>query len=131
MDKKPDAIDVGVGSRNRLLREELSIMQSIVAEELCISPQQLEKYEYDVKKIGAGRLPRISESCDVPVMLSFGSASDDVLPSAEARLILDLLNIMMPPRRQPYWGLRTSGCGRGTTLSCNHPKLTTSADLAR
>ncbi|NLS16423.1 helix-turn-helix transcriptional regulator [Rhizobium sp. P40RR-XXII] len=84
MAKKYDAIDVEVGSRIRLRREELSITQDILAEKLCISPQQLEKYECGVEKIGAGRLLSISEILGVPVMFFFRSASDDALPSMEA-----------------------------------------------
>lgn len=84
MDKKTDAIDVEVGLRIRLRREELSIAQNILAEKLRISPQQLDKYECGVEKISAGRLLRISEILDVPVMFFFESASDDAFPSREA-----------------------------------------------
>jgi len=84
MDKKTDAIDVEVGSRIRRRREELSIAPAALAEKLCISPQQLEKCERGVEKISAGRLLRISEILNVPVMFFFESASDDDFPSKEA-----------------------------------------------
>ncbi|AYG69866.1 MULTISPECIES: helix-turn-helix transcriptional regulator [unclassified Rhizobium] len=84
MDKKFDAIDVEVGSRIRLRREELSIAQDILAEKLCISPQQLDRCECGIEKLGASRLLRISEILGVPVMFFFRSVSDDALPSMEA-----------------------------------------------
>ncbi|MFK0165162.1 helix-turn-helix domain-containing protein [Rhizobium sp. NPDC090279] len=83
MDNKSDAIDVEIGSRIRLRREELSIAQGILAEKLCVSPQQLAKWERGVEKIGVGRLLSISEILDVPVMFFFRSTSDDALPSVE------------------------------------------------
>ncbi|KAA1179951.1 helix-turn-helix transcriptional regulator [Rhizobium tropici] len=83
MDKKPDALDVDVGSRIRLRREELSIAPGVLAERLCISPRQLEKYECGIEKIGADRLLRISEVLGIPVTFFFRSTSDNALPSTE------------------------------------------------
>lgn len=81
MDKKSDAIDVEVGLRIRLRREELSIAQDVLAAKLCISPQQLEKYGRGIEKIGAGRLLCISEILDAPAMFFFRSTLVDALPS--------------------------------------------------
>lgn len=84
MDKKTDVIDVEVGLRIRLRREELSIAQDVLAEKLRISPLQLDRCERGIEKISAGRLLRISELLAVPVMFFFESASDDAFPSKEA-----------------------------------------------
>lgn len=83
MDRKPDAIDVELGSRIRLRREELSITQDILAGKLRIRPQKLEKYERGFEKISASRLLHISEILDVPIMFFFESGSDEALPSKE------------------------------------------------
>ncbi|MGG6894817.1 MULTISPECIES: helix-turn-helix domain-containing protein [Rhizobium] len=84
MDKKPDAIDVEVGSRIRLRRKELSLAQDVLAEKLCMSPQHLEKCECGAERVGASRLLRISEILDIPVIFFFESTSDDAFPSKEA-----------------------------------------------
>ncbi|AGB75449.1 transcriptional regulator (plasmid) [Rhizobium tropici CIAT 899] len=83
MDKKPDVIDVELGLRIRLRREELSITQDVLAEKLRIRPQELEKYECGFQKISASRLLHISEILDVPIMFFFESGSDEALPSKE------------------------------------------------
>lgn len=84
MNKKPDVIDVELGLRIRLRREELSITQDVLAEKLRIGPQELEKYECGFEKISVSRLLHVSEILDVPIMFFFESESDEALPSKEA-----------------------------------------------
>ncbi|WP_459463656.1 helix-turn-helix domain-containing protein [Rhizobium sp. No.120] len=83
MNKRPDAIDVEIGLRIRLRREELSITQDVLAEKLRIRAQELEKYECGFEKISASRLLNISEILDVPIMFFFESGSDDAPTSKE------------------------------------------------
>ncbi|WP_082011911.1 MULTISPECIES: helix-turn-helix transcriptional regulator [Rhizobium] len=112
MDKRPDAIDVEVGSRIRLRREELSISQAELAERLCISPRQLGKVECGFEKISASRLLRISEILGVPAMFFFESTSDDISSSRETPARFRLARHHRAVREQPYRGSKTSGCGQ-------------------
>ncbi|PST22575.1 XRE family transcriptional regulator [Rhizobium sp. JAB6] len=84
MGKTPDAIDVELGLRIRLRRDQLSITPDVLAEKLHIRPQELEKYECGFEKISASRLLHIAEILDAPIMFFFESESGEALPSREA-----------------------------------------------
>ncbi|MEF2073799.1 helix-turn-helix domain-containing protein [Consotaella aegiceratis] len=69
--KKPNPIDVHVGSRVRLRRTMLGMSQEKLGESLGITFQQVQKYEKGSNRIGASRLQRISEVLGVPVSFFF------------------------------------------------------------
>ncbi|SKA23474.1 helix-turn-helix domain-containing protein [Consotaella salsifontis] len=69
--KKPNPIDVHVGSRVRLRRTMLGMSQEKLGESLGITFQQVQKYEKGSNRIGASRLQRISEVLSVPVAFFF------------------------------------------------------------
>ncbi|MET3560082.1 transcriptional regulator with XRE-family HTH domain [Bartonella japonica] len=69
--KKPDPIDVYVGSRIRLRRNILGLTQEKLGEKLGITFQQVQKYEKGTNRIGASRLQAIAEIMDVPVSYFF------------------------------------------------------------
>ena len=70
--KSPDAVDVEVGQRIRMLRTTAGISQTALAHELGVTFQQVQKYEKGVNRVGAGRLTRIADVLDVPVSRLLG-----------------------------------------------------------
>lgn len=69
--KKPNPVDVHVGSRVRLRRTMLGMSQEKLGESLGITFQQIQKYEKGSNRVGASRLQRISEVLNVPVSYFF------------------------------------------------------------
>lgn len=69
--KKPDPIDVYVGTRIRLRRNILGLTQEKLGEKLGITFQQIQKYEKGTNRVGASRLQAIAEIMDVPVSYFF------------------------------------------------------------
>jgi transcriptional regulator with XRE-family HTH domain len=72
--KKPNPVDIHVGSRVRLRRTMLGMSQEKLGESLGITFQQIQKYEKGTNRIGASRLQRISEVMTVPVSFFFEDA---------------------------------------------------------
>ena len=65
--KKPNPIDVHVGSRVRLRRNMLGMSQEKLGEALGITFQQIQKYEKGANRVGASRLQAIATVMNVPV----------------------------------------------------------------
>lgn len=80
---KPDAIDVEVGARVRVRREQLSMPQSALSEQFGIRTEQLEDCEHGLDRLDARWLYRAPEIRDVAAMFFFRNRSDDVLPCKE------------------------------------------------
>ena len=74
--KKPNPIDVHVGSRVRLRRTMLGMSQEKLGEALGITFQQIQKYEKGSNRIGASRLQQIARVLQVPVAFFFEDAPD-------------------------------------------------------
>ena len=72
--KKPNPIDIHVGSRIRLRRNMLGISQEKLGESLGITFQQIQKYEKGTNRVGASRLQAISSILGVPVSFFFDDA---------------------------------------------------------
>ena len=72
--KKPNPVDIHVGSRVRLRRTMLGMSQEKLGESLGITFQQIQKYEKGSNRIGASRLQRMSEVLNVPVSFFFEDA---------------------------------------------------------
>jgi len=72
--KKPNPIDVHVGSRIRLRRNMLGMSQEKLGENLGITFQQIQKYEKGTNRVGASRLQAIASIIDVPVAFFFEDA---------------------------------------------------------
>src|SRR5262245_25513025 len=66
--KSPDAYDAVVGHNIRITRLAQGLSQSGLARRLDVTFQQLQKYESGTNRVGAGRLVRIAQALDVPVM---------------------------------------------------------------
>ncbi len=76
--KKPNPIDIHVGSRIRLRRTMLGMSQEKLGESLGITFQQIQKYEKGTNRVGASRLQNISSILNVPVSFFFEDAPGDV-----------------------------------------------------
>ncbi len=72
--KKPNPIDVYVGSRLRLRRNMLGMSQEKLGESLGITFQQIQKYEKGTNRVGASRLQAISTILGMPVSFFFDGA---------------------------------------------------------
>ncbi|HET7413983.1 MAG TPA: helix-turn-helix transcriptional regulator [Pararhizobium sp.] len=75
--KKPNPIDVHVGSRIRLRRTMLGMSQEKLGDSLGITFQQIQKYEKGTNRVGASRLQNISAILNVPVAFFFEDAPGD------------------------------------------------------
>ncbi|AWN36499.1 helix-turn-helix domain-containing protein [Methylobacterium radiodurans] len=86
--KQTTEADHSVGSRVALLRSASGMSQTMLADALGISFQQVQKYEAGKNRIGAGRLRAIADRLGVPVSVFF---ADDPGPEARGRNELDML----------------------------------------
>jgi transcriptional regulator with XRE-family HTH domain len=73
-EKKPNPIDIHVGSRARLRRTMLGMSQEKLGNALGITFQQIQKYEKGANRIGASRLQQIANVLNVPVAFFFEDA---------------------------------------------------------
>lgn len=72
--RRPNPIDVHVGSRVRLQRMLLSMSQEKLGERLGLTFQQVQKYEKGINRIGASRLFDLSMVLGVPVQFFYEQA---------------------------------------------------------
>lgn len=72
--KKPNPIDIHVGSRVRLRRTMMGMSQEKLGEGLGITFQQIQKYEKGANRIGASRLQHIASVLKTPVAFFFEDA---------------------------------------------------------
>jgi transcriptional regulator with XRE-family HTH domain len=72
--RRPNPIDVHVGSRVRLQRMLLGISQEKLGERLGLTFQQVQKYEKGVNRIGASRLFDLAQVLGVPVQFFYDDA---------------------------------------------------------
>ncbi len=77
--KKPNPIDIHVGSRLRLRRMMLGISQEKLGDRLGLTFQQIQKYEKGTNRIGASRLFTLAQVLDVNVQFFF----DEFVSSGE------------------------------------------------
>jgi transcriptional regulator with XRE-family HTH domain len=95
--KKPNPVDIHVGSRIRLRRNMLGMSQEKLGENLGITFQQIQKYEKGTNRVGASRLQAIAEILSVPVSFFFedvpGSESGSGLGEDNSTtFVVDFLN---------------------------------------
>ena len=72
--RRPDPMDIHVGSRVRLRRILLGMSQGKLGEQLGLTFQQIQKYEKGVNRIGASRLFDMSRVLGVPVQYFYDDA---------------------------------------------------------
>lgn len=96
--KKPNPIDIHVGSRIRLRRTMLGMSQEKLGESLGITFQQIQKYEKGTNRVGASRLQNISNILTVPVSFFFEDApgeqpsSSGMAEASSSNYVVDFLS---------------------------------------
>lgn len=78
------AIDAHVGSRMRLRRLQLGLTQVDLAQILCVTFQQVQKYEKGVNRMGATRLFHLGMALGVPVQYFFDDIRDEEIDQSQA-----------------------------------------------
>jgi transcriptional regulator with XRE-family HTH domain len=71
--RKSGPLDAMVGARIRMLRVNRGVSQTILAERIGVTFQQVEKYERGANRVGASRLAQIASVLDVSVGVFFES----------------------------------------------------------
>ena len=72
--RKSGPLDAMVGARIRMLRVDRGISQTILAERIGVTFQQVRKYERGANRVGANRLSQIASVLDVSVGELFESS---------------------------------------------------------
>jgi len=99
--RKPNPVDIHVGSRVRYRRMIVGMSQEKLGEKMNLTFQQIQKYEKGTNRIGASRLFQLSKILDVPVGYFFEDAFASSAPSHSAQglrepaqegYLLDFLN---------------------------------------
>jgi len=72
--RKPNPIDIHVGSRIRLRRTMIGMSQEKLGDALGITFQQVQKYEKGANRVGASRLQEISRVLNTPISFFFEDA---------------------------------------------------------
>ncbi|KAB2850988.1 MAG: helix-turn-helix transcriptional regulator [Hyphomicrobiaceae bacterium] len=72
--KRPNPIDVYVGSRLRLRRMMVGMSQEKLGERMSLTFQQIQKYERGINRIGASRLFELAKVLQVPVQFFYDGA---------------------------------------------------------
>src|SRR5215207_4470389 len=89
--RAPDKTDVLAGIRVRLRRKELGLSQTVLANRLGITFQQVQKYEKGTNRISASRLEAMSSILGVPISYFFPEPEDGEAPEAQVGAALDNL----------------------------------------
>ena len=99
--RKPNPVDVHVGSRVRYRRMIIGMSQEKLGERMNLTFQQIQKYEKGTNRIGASRLFQLSKILEVPVGYFFEDAFANSVPSSplqgmrepeQEAVLLDFLN---------------------------------------
>jgi transcriptional regulator with XRE-family HTH domain len=69
--KRVTEADALAGQRLRIRRTELGISQTVVAERLGVTFQQIQKYENGANRLSVGRLQQLTELLQVPLTYFF------------------------------------------------------------
>lgn len=96
--KRPNPIDIHVGSRIRLRRNMLGMSQEKLGESLGITFQQIQKYEKGTNRVGASRLQAIASILSVPVSFFFEDApghsatKGGLAEDSQTNFVVDFIN---------------------------------------
>lgn len=97
--RKPNPIDIHVGSRVRLRRTMSGMSQEKLGEALGITFQQIQKYEKGANRIGASRLQHIASVLSTPISFFFEDApgsentpSDGFSETSSTNYVVDFLS---------------------------------------
>jgi transcriptional regulator with XRE-family HTH domain len=75
--KSPDPVDMHVGARIRMRREDLRISQDTLSKAIGVTFQQVQKYERGQNRISASRLTRVARTLKTPIAWFFDGIEVD------------------------------------------------------
>ena len=81
--RRPNPMDIHVGSRVRPRRMLLGMSQEKLGDQLGLTFQQVQKYEKGINRIGASRLYDLSKTLGVPIDYFYEDAPSPALGMAE------------------------------------------------
>jgi len=89
--KRPNPIDVEVGKRIRVYRQQANLSQTQLGDALNLTFQQVQKYEKGINRVAPSRLEVIARVCSVPVSVFMPSLDEQKgnsgpLPFAELEI---------------------------------------------
>jgi transcriptional regulator with XRE-family HTH domain len=93
-EKRANRVDLAIGQRIRLFRQDAELSQGELAKRIGVSFQQLHKYESGTNRVGVGRLMQIAAALDVPIIDFFGGFATQVWNKQQA---IQLSRIMTAP----------------------------------
>lgn len=82
--RKPNVIDVQVGTRIRLRRKVIGMSQEMLGEALGVTFQQVQKYEQGKNRVGASRLWNLAQALGVAVPYFFQDIGEENEASSDA-----------------------------------------------
>jgi transcriptional regulator with XRE-family HTH domain len=74
--KQPEPVDVHVGMAIRRRRRSIGMSQDTLAEEMGVTPQQVQKYETAASRISASKLFRAGRALKVPMSYFFAEIDE-------------------------------------------------------
>lgn len=86
--RRPNPVDVHVGTRIRLRRQIMKMSQEKLGDELGVTFQQVQKYERGANRVGASRLHKMSDTLKVPVGYFFEGLNSDAAEAADEAVTL-------------------------------------------
>jgi transcriptional regulator with XRE-family HTH domain len=95
----PDPIDIYVGSRLRERRVSLGMSQTVLADRLGLTFQQVQKYERGANRLSASALWRAADAVDVPVSYFFDGLSQGHAVAADDQLDVIVLKLTQKIRK--------------------------------
>lgn len=90
-----DPIDVAVGARIRIRRQELRMSQQTLGEHLGVSFQQVQKYEHGANRISASMLVKAARALDCPGGFLLGPRGDGESPTSQEDALQAELNHLL------------------------------------
>lgn len=80
---RPNQTDVAVGQRIRSFRKSANLSQTVLAKQIGVTFQQVQKYENGTNRVGAGRLTQIAHALNIPITAFF----DGLVPAIDKRRV--------------------------------------------
>jgi len=123
--RRAGAEDIEIGRKIRALRLERGLSQSGLADGIDLTFQQVQKYEKGINRVSAGRLVRIADMLNTPVMFFYaGMAPSARTISATAASLSSrprapcgccaLMRRSARARRNTRWWCSRSPCATGS-----------------
>jgi transcriptional regulator with XRE-family HTH domain len=93
--RRPTSVDAQVGASIRAHRLMAKMSQEALAQRLGVTFQQVQKYEKGTNRVGAGRLPLIAETFNVPVGSLFTGSAVGAGGAVPADLVTDNASVRL------------------------------------